>query len=63
MRLPAAVVEALDLKDGDNIEIRIAGARAFEVKKDRSREQAFGWSAQAAPQLPRGLGLRPRRGA
>lgn len=33
VRLPAAVVEALSLKEGDEIEIHVAGARAFEVKK------------------------------
>jgi antitoxin MazE len=33
VRLPAAVVEALDLKEGDNIEIQIAGARTFEIEK------------------------------
>jgi antitoxin MazE len=33
VRLPAAVVEALTLKEGDEIEIEIAGARAFEIKK------------------------------
>ena len=33
VRLPAAVVEALDLKEGDDIEIDIAGARAFEIRK------------------------------
>jgi len=33
VRLPAAVVEALSLKEGDEIEIQVAGARAFEVKK------------------------------
>lgn len=33
VRLPAAVVEALDIKDGDDIEIEVAGARTFAVKK------------------------------
>ncbi|MGH8502236.1 MAG: AbrB/MazE/SpoVT family DNA-binding domain-containing protein [Gammaproteobacteria bacterium] len=33
LRLPAAVVEILGLKEGDNIEIHVAGARAFEIKK------------------------------
>ncbi len=33
VRLPAAVVEALDLKEGDNIEIDVAGARLFAIKK------------------------------
>jgi antitoxin MazE len=33
VRLPAAVVEALALKEGDEIEIHVAGARTFEVRK------------------------------
>ena len=33
VRLPAAVVDALALKEGDDIEIQIAGARTFEVSK------------------------------
>lgn len=33
VRLPAAVVEALDLREGDDIEIEVADARVFEVKK------------------------------
>jgi antitoxin MazE len=41
IRLPAAVAEALRLKEGDEIEIRIAGARTFEVARDRSRERAL----------------------
>ena len=32
VRLPAAVVEALGIRDGDDIEIQVAGARAFEVR-------------------------------
>ena len=41
VRLPAAVVETLDLKEGDQIEVRIAGAREFEIGRDRSRERAI----------------------
>lgn len=33
VRLPAAVVEALAIKEGDEIEIHVAGAREFEVRK------------------------------
>ena len=33
VRLPRAVVEALDLKEGDSIEIHVAGARVFDVEK------------------------------
>jgi len=49
IRLPAAVVAALELKEGDQVEVRVAGARAFEVAREQSRERAlarirgFGW--------------------
>jgi antitoxin MazE len=33
VRLPAAVVDALSLKEGDEIEIQVAGARSFEIHK------------------------------
>jgi antitoxin MazE len=33
VRLPATVVEALDLKPGDNIDIHVVGDRTFAVAK------------------------------
>ena len=33
VRLPSVVVEALNLKEGDDIEIEVAGSRRFEIKK------------------------------
>jgi len=36
VRLPTAVVDALDLKEGDQIEIRIARERVFEVSRDQA---------------------------
>src|SRR5271165_5392350 len=41
VRLPAVVVEALDLKEGDEIEISIASKRDFKVARDRSKERAL----------------------
>ena len=38
VRLPVAVVEALALKEGDEIEIHIAGARDFAVARKPGRE-------------------------
>ena len=37
LRLPVAVVEALHLKEGDDIEVRVAGERAFEIKRKPGR--------------------------
>ncbi len=39
VRLPAAVVEALALKEGDEIEIHVADARAFAVALKPGREE------------------------
>ena len=41
VRLPRAIVEALKLKVGDEIEITVAGARRFEVSSDRTRAEAL----------------------
>lgn len=38
VRLPAAVVEALDLKEGDDIEIHVAGGRQFGVARKPGRK-------------------------
>ncbi len=39
VRLPAAVVEALELKEGDDIEIRITGRRELELSRKPDREE------------------------
>ena len=49
IRLPAAVVEALGLREGDQIEIRIAGKRKFEIARDRSAEKAIEVSTHKHP--------------
>jgi antitoxin MazE len=58
VRLPAAVVEALGLKEGDQIEIRIAGGRQFEVRPDRSREKALACLRRLRRPLPPGFTFR-----
>ena len=40
VRLPAAVVEALQLKPGDEIDVHVAGARAFGVAR-KPQQQDF----------------------
>jgi antitoxin MazE len=39
VRLPAAVVEALELKEGDDIEIRVADRHEWEVSRKPTREE------------------------
>ena len=41
IRLPQAVVEALKLKEGDEIEISVASAREFVIDRDRRRDRAL----------------------
>ena len=55
VRLPAAVVEALDLKEGDQIEIRIAGDRVFELRRDQSKSRALARLRKLRRPLPPGF--------
>jgi antitoxin MazE len=41
IRLPGSVVQALGLKEGDEVEVHVAGERAFDIARDRSRERAL----------------------
>jgi len=55
VRLPTAVVDALDLKQGDQIEIRIAGDRVFEVGRDQSKHHALTRLRKLRRPLPPGF--------
>jgi antitoxin MazE len=39
VRLPAAIVEILGLKEGDDVEIHVAGTRTFDVAQKADREE------------------------
>ncbi len=41
IRPPASVVEALGLKEGDDVDIRVVGAREFDIERDKSQEKAL----------------------
>jgi antitoxin MazE len=53
VRLPAVVVEALRLKEGDEIEIHIAGAREFGVARKPDREDFLNELRAYRGRLPR----------
>lgn len=55
VRLPAAVVEALELKEGDQIEILVAGDRAFAVSRDRRKQRAIERLRRLRRALPAGF--------
>ena len=54
IRLPAAVVEALELKEGDDIEIRVAGERTFDVERNKDRDWALEVLNRVRKPLPPG---------
>ncbi|AXQ27474.1 AbrB/MazE/SpoVT family DNA-binding domain-containing protein [Solimonas sp. K1W22B-7] len=55
VRLPAAVVEALKLQEGDEIEIRIASEREFEVRRDGRKQAALERLRKLRRPLPDGF--------
>jgi len=55
VRLPAEVVEALHLKEGDQIEIKIADRRKFMVRRDPARAQALARLRRLRRPLPPGF--------
>jgi len=55
IRLPAAVVDALELKEGDQIEIVVASDRSFEVRPDRSRDRAMARLRRLRRAMPPGF--------
>lgn len=55
VRLPAAVVEVLQIKEGDEIEIEVAGDRKFQVARDRTKEEAIATLRSLARPMPPGF--------
>jgi len=55
VRLPVVVIEALNLQEGDDIEILIAGERRFEVARDDKRAQALSRLRALRRPLPKGF--------
>jgi antitoxin MazE len=52
VRLPSSVVEVLDLKEGDEIEIEVTDARRFEVRKRPGRREVLDRLRAYRGQLP-----------
>jgi antitoxin MazE len=53
VRLPAAVVDALKLKEGEQIEIHVAGARVLEVARKPTPRDLLMRLRKYRGQLPR----------
>lgn len=54
IRLPAAVVKALELKEGDEIEVSIKGDRSIEVERDKRKLEALERIRRLGFKLPPG---------
>jgi antitoxin MazE len=52
VRLPAAVVDALGLKEGDQVEIQVAGRKAFEVTRAPSERELLARLRKFRGRLP-----------
>jgi antitoxin MazE len=52
VRIPAKVADALGLKEGDDVVVRIAEDNAFEIKRDDSRERALERIRSSRRKLP-----------
>jgi antitoxin MazE len=52
VRLPASVVEALQLKEGDTVEIQVAGARSFGIAKAPSARELLARLRKYRGRLP-----------
>jgi antitoxin MazE len=55
VRLPAAVVDALGLNAGDEIEIHVVGGRAFEIGKRRTARDLLAKVRRFRGRLPAGF--------
>ena len=53
--MPAALVEALQLREGDEIEIEVAGPRTFRANRDTTRDDALDALRALGWRLPPGL--------
>jgi len=55
IRLPRAVVDALGLKEGDAVEVQVAGARALEIGRAPDRRALLARLRKYRGRLPEGF--------
>ncbi|MCC6870657.1 MAG: AbrB/MazE/SpoVT family DNA-binding domain-containing protein [Burkholderiales bacterium] len=55
IRLPAAVVESLELREGDQIEVVLADARTFAVRRAAGRRDLLARLRKYRGRLPAGF--------
>lgn len=52
IRLPASVCEVLQLQEGDDVEVLVAGERTFELRKKPGREELLARVRKLRGKLP-----------
>ena len=55
IRLPKIVIDTLKLKEGDDVEVIVAGTRHFEIARDSRREAALARLRTLKRPLPAGF--------
>lgn len=55
VRLPTAVVEALGLQEGDEVQVEVADPRTFRLGRDTTRDDALDALRALGWQLPPGF--------
>ena len=55
IRIPASVVEALQLKEGDNVEIIVEGVKTLSVRKTAETRELLERVRKLRGKLPRGF--------
>jgi antitoxin MazE len=55
VRLPQSVVQALKLKEGDNIEVHVAGPRTFEIERSPTPQELLKRLRKYRGRLPPGF--------
>jgi antitoxin MazE len=55
VRLPAAVVDALELKEGEDIEIHVVGRRSIEITKKAAARTLLARLRKFRGRLPKGF--------
>jgi len=55
LRLPRAVVEALGLKEGDDVEVHVAGRRIFEIERTATPQELLRRLRKFRGRLPAGF--------
>lgn len=52
VRLPAELVRALDLKEGENVDLHVLGARSFEIARQPDTAELFARLRDLRGRLP-----------